>query len=64
MTKIYSTNPGLVPNEKKKQDKASNSKLSAEDKLFFDAIKEALHKIEKEPSDKTIANILKYSKDL
>ncbi len=64
MTKIYSPNQNLATDEKTKKDNISNPQLSTEDELFFDAVKKALHQIKKEPSDKTIANILKYSKDL
>ena len=62
MTKIYSKRPNRLYNEQPKQDKIPQ--LSTDDELFFDAIKNALHQIEKEPSDETVAKILKYSKNL
>lgn len=65
MTNLYSTNSRALSDDKVKKDnkdEANKPELSPEDQLFFDAIKKALHQIEKEPSSSTIQNILKYSK--
>lgn len=64
MTDIYSTSPNFLSDDKTKKESSVKPELSKEDQLFFDAMKEALHKIKKDPSDFAVSSILKYSKDL